>query len=62
MMRRACQLALPLGQTEPPEPVLRAAWERCRLRQGFEEAMRLPHLRICIRHVALALAKQRRMG
>ena len=55
-MRKQQQLALPLGQVEVPEHLLRAAWERSRLKQSFEEAMQLAHLRISLKHVAIVMA------
>lgn len=55
-MRKAQQLALPIGQVDPPEHLLRAAWERSRLRQSFEEAMGLYHLRTALKHVAMSMA------
>jgi hypothetical protein len=58
-MRRHQQLVLPLGQVDLPEKLLRAAWERSRLSQSFEEAMQLTHLRIGLKYVALVIAKQR---
>lgn len=57
-MPRHQQLALPLGQVEIPESLLRAAWERCRLQQSFEEAMGIYHFRISLSHVALSIARK----
>lgn len=57
-MRKVQQLALPLGQVEPPEHLLREAWRRCRLRVGFEEAMGVPHFRICLRRVAMVMSRK----
>lgn len=57
-MPRSQQLALPLGQIEPPEHLLREAYRRSRLKQSFEEAMQLQHFRIGLRHVAMTLAGQ----
>lgn len=60
-MRNQSQFALPLGQTEIPEQKLRAAYERTRLRQSFEEAMQIEHFRICLKRLAmLAEAPKRR--
>lgn len=52
------QLALQLGQVDPPEHLLRAAWEQSRLQQSFEEAMQLQHFRIGLRHMAMSMAGQ----
>ena len=60
MARQARQLALPIGEVEPPESLLRAAWERSRLKIDFEEAMRLTHFRICLRHLAMSMAAKGR--
>lgn len=57
-MPRQQQLALPLGQVNIPENLLRTAWERCRLQQSFEEAMQLAHLRISLSHVAMSIARK----
>jgi hypothetical protein len=56
-MPRNQQFALPLGQVEVPESLMRAAWERerGRLRVGFEAAMDTPSFRICLKHIALAM-------
>lgn len=59
-MPRQQQLALPIGQVEPPEHLLRAAWERCRLQQSFEEAMQLTHFRIALRRTAMVMAAKGR--
>lgn len=58
--RNQNQFALPLGQVDPPEHLLRAAWERSRLKFDFEEAMRLTHFRICLRHMAMVIARRQR--
>ena len=55
-MRKVRQLALPLGSVEPPEHLLRAAWERSRLQQSFEEVMRWQHFRIGLKHMAMSMA------
>lgn len=54
-MRHHQQLSLPIGQVDVPEHLMRAAWEqeRNRLQKGFEEAMQIPHFRICLKHLAL---------
>lgn len=54
------QLALPIGQVEPPEHLLRAAWERSRLKIDFDEAMRVTHFRICLKHLAMVMAAKGR--
>ncbi|SCX40554.1 hypothetical protein SAMN05720354_103129 [Nitrosospira sp. Nsp1] len=46
------QLALPLGITEVPEQLLRAAYARCELAMSFDEAMQKEVLRICFRAMA----------
>lgn len=53
------QLVLPIGVTEVPESALLSAYRRCRLVVPFEQALALPHLRICLRNVALGLGVQR---
>ena len=65
MARQSRQLALPLERAihesplrdrgEPPESLLRAAWERSRLKIDFEEAMRLTHFRICLKHLTMSM-------
>lgn len=59
-MRRQQQFALPLGQVEPSEDLMRAAYERERrwLKRGFEDVMQIPHFRICLRNLALVMAKR----
>lgn len=52
------QLALQLGQVDPPEHLLRTAWERSRLKISFEEAMAVYHFRISLKHVAMAIARK----
>lgn len=59
-MQKVRQFALPLGQVDPPEHLLRAAWQRSRLKIDFEEAMRLTHFRICLRHLAMSMAAKGR--
>lgn len=58
MRHRTNQLALPLGQVEPPEHLLREAWERSQLKIDFNEAMQLYHFRTALKHVAIAMAKK----
>ncbi|HQS59952.1 MAG TPA: hypothetical protein PLU16_15795 [Gallionellaceae bacterium] len=57
-MPRQQQLALPLEQVEIPESLLRTAWERSQLKQSFEEAMQLTHLRISLSRVAMSIARK----
>lgn len=55
-MPRQQQLALPIGQVvEVPEHLLRAVYEQERswFKRGFEEVMQIPHLRICLKHLAI---------
>lgn len=59
-MRNRNQLALPLGQVDPPEHLLRAAWERSELPRSFEESMQLTHFRIGLKRMAMAMANNRR--
>lgn len=61
-MRRQQQFALPLGQVEPSEERMRAAWERerTRLKVGFEQAMDTPCFRACLRGVVKVIAKRGR--
>ncbi len=48
------QLALPIGQqVEVPETLLRAEYERSGWKVDFDEAMRMPHFRICLQHLAM---------
>lgn len=58
-MRKVQQLALPLGQVDPPEDLLRAAWRDSRLQQSFEEAMGLLHFRIALRRMAMVMAARK---
>lgn len=57
-MPRQQQLALPIGQVEVPEHLLRAVYEQERnwLKRGFEEVMQIPHFRICLKHLAIRKA------
>lgn len=57
--RSGGQLALPLGSVEMPVEHLRSAYERARLSVPFEAAMALPHLRICLRNLALSSGLRR---
>lgn len=59
-MPRSQQLALPLGQIEVPEHLLREAYRRSRLQQSFEEAMQLQHFRIGLRRMAMVMAAKGR--
>lgn len=54
--RRQC--SLPLGVTEVPERLLRAAYERVpiRLTLSFEQAMEERMWRLCIRNIAITTA------
>lgn len=63
-MARSQQLALPIGTVEPPEHLLREAYRRSRIKQSFDDAMKLTHLRIGIRHMAMLMAAtgRRRKG
>jgi len=58
--RTANQLALPIGNFEPPEDLLREAHQRSRLQQSFEEVMQLQHFRIALKHLAMIMASKRR--
>jgi hypothetical protein len=64
-MRRGCsrrQRPLPLGVTEVPEQLLRAAYDRVatRLKLSYEEAMEDGMWRMCIRNIAITTAMKRR--
>lgn len=59
-MARSQQLALPIGTGEPPEHLLREAHQRSQLKIDFEEAMRLTHFRICLKHLAMFMAAKGR--
>lgn len=56
--RCAGQLDLPFGSIEVSMERLRSAYERSRLKLPFESALALPHLRICLRNVALASSRR----
>lgn len=55
-MRKVQQLALPLGQIDPPEDLLRAAWRASGVPQSFERAMELSHFRTGLKRMAIAMA------
>lgn len=57
--RSGGQLALPFGSIEMSAEHLRSAYERSRLDVPFEAAMALPHLRICLRNLALSSGRRR---
>lgn len=57
-MRKVQQLALPLGQVDPPDELLRAAWRASRVPQSFERAMELSHFRTGLKRVAIAMARK----
>lgn len=61
-MPKQQQFSLALGEVEPPEGLMRAAYERERrwLKSGFEEVMQVPHLRICLKHLAMLAARGRK--
>lgn len=60
MRRNRQQLALPVGEFEPPEQLLREAHQRCRIQQSFEDAMQLNSFRIALKRVAIVMAERRR--
>jgi hypothetical protein len=59
-MHKQQQFSLALGEVEPPEDLMRAAWQRSRLKLSFDEAMRVTHFRICLRHLAMLAARGRK--
>lgn len=58
-MRKVQQLALPLGQIDPPEHLLRAAWRASGVPQSFDEAMQLSHFRTGLKQMAMAMAARK---
>lgn len=58
-MRKQQQFSLALGEVELPEDLMRAAWQRSRLKLSFDEAMRVTHFRICLRRLAMLDIKWR---
>lgn len=57
MARRCHQLALPI---DPPEHLLRDAWQRSGIQKSFEEAMQLAHFRIALKRLAMIMAAKGR--
>jgi hypothetical protein len=59
-MRKQQQLALPIGQVEVPEHLLREAYRRSGLKREFDEVMQIRHLSISLKHEAVALGSMGR--
>ena len=55
------QLALPLEPGAEPESALKHAWSRTRLRVPYHVAIRNPALAICLRNIAAAETRRKKI-
>jgi hypothetical protein len=59
LVHTPAQVDLPLDTDPTSEASLRAAYAQCQLDKPFEQCMRIPAMRTCLRNVAAGLVKRR---